>query len=50
VVYVVQSGDTLGGNAVRYGVDLQALMNRNDIDDPRRLRSGQQLIIPIKRQ
>jgi LysM repeat protein len=50
VVYVVQSGDTLGGIAVRYGVDLQALMNRNDIDDPRRLRSGQQLIIPIKRQ
>lgn len=50
VVYVVQSGDTLGGIAVRYGVDLEALMNRNDIDDPRRLRSGQALIIPIKRR
>jgi LysM repeat protein len=49
VIYVVQSGDTLGGIAIRYGVTIEALANRNDIEDPRRIRSGQRLIIPIKR-
>ena len=49
VVYVVQSGDTLGGIAVRFGVDMEALANRNGIEDPRRIRTGQQLIIPIRR-
>ncbi len=49
VVYVVQPGDTLSGIAVRFGVDMEALANRNDIADPRRLRSGQSLIIPIRR-
>ena len=49
VVYVVQSGDTLGGIALRYGVDMEALANRNGIEDPRRLRTGQQLIIPLRR-
>jgi LysM repeat protein len=49
VVYEVQSGDTLGGIAVRFGVDMEALANRNGIEDPRRIRTGQQLIIPIRR-
>ena len=49
VVYVVQPGDTLMGIAIRYDVDMDALASRNGINDPRRLRSGQELIIPIRR-
>lgn len=49
VIYVVQPGDTLSGIAAFYGVDMEVLATRNGIDDPRRLRTGQQLIIPIRR-
>ena len=49
VIYVVQSGDTLSGIALQYRVDMEALARRNDIDDPRGLRTGQRLIIPVPR-
>ena len=49
-IYIVQSGDTLSWIAVQYGVTVEALMLRNNIDDPRSLRSGQRLIIPTKKR
>ncbi len=48
-IYIVQSGDTLSWIAVQYGVTVEALMLRNNIEDPRSLRSGQKLVIPTKR-
>jgi LysM repeat protein len=50
IIYVVQSGDTLLQISLNYGVDVEALADRNGIDDPRRLRTGARLIIPIKRR
>ncbi len=50
VIYVVQPGDTLSGIAARYGVDMEALATRNDIDRPESLRSGEKLVIPIRRR
>jgi LysM repeat protein len=50
VIYVVQSGDTLLKISLQYGVDVEALATRNGIDDPRNLRTGTKLIIPIKRR
>lgn len=49
-IYIVQSGDTLSWIAVQYGVTVEALMLRNNIDDPRSLRSGQKLVIPTKKR
>ena len=49
-VYIVQSGDTLSHIAVKFGVTVEALSLRNNIDDPRSLRTGQRLVIPTKRQ
>ncbi|MCX6045576.1 MAG: LysM peptidoglycan-binding domain-containing protein [Chloroflexi bacterium] len=46
--YEVQTGDTLGGIAVRFDVTNEALMAANNLtgDDIYRLRPGQSLIIP----
>lgn len=49
VVYIVQSGNSLGYIASIYGVTVEALSVRNGIDDPRRLQVGARLIIPLKR-
>jgi len=49
-VYIVQPGDTLSHIAVQFGVTVEALSLRNNIDDPRSLRTGQKLVIPTKRQ
>jgi len=46
IVHTVQSGDTLLGIALDYGVDLDALREANGNLDPRSLQIGQQLIIP----
>ncbi len=46
VVHIVQSGDTLLGIALEYGVDLDALRQVNGNLDPRSLQIGQELIIP----
>jgi LysM repeat protein len=48
-IYIVQSGDTLGGIALQFGVSIEALVTRNGLEDPRMIRSGQKLIIPNKR-
>lgn len=45
-IHVAQSGDTLLGIAIEYGVDLNALREANGNLDPRSLQIGQQLIIP----
>ncbi|HEY5117981.1 MAG TPA: LysM domain-containing protein, partial [Anaerolineales bacterium] len=45
-VYVVQSGDTLGKIAEKFGVDVDELAAINDIQDPNVLAPGMQLVIP----
>lgn len=50
VVYIVQSGDTLGKIAIQFDVDIETLAARNGIDDPRYLRTGAKLVIPRKRR
>jgi LysM repeat protein len=49
VIYIVQSGDTLLGIAIQFGVDADTLAARNGIEVPEQLQTGQRLIIPIKR-
>jgi len=46
-VYVVEAGDTLGAIAIRFNVSVETLQAANGIDDPTRLRVGQELIIPV---
>ena len=46
VVYTVQAGDTPGAIANRFDVSTQELMRANNISDPRRMRVGQELVIP----
>lgn len=48
-VYLVKSGDTLGGIANRFGISVNALMTANNLSDPNRLSIGQSLIIPAKK-
>jgi membrane-bound lytic murein transglycosylase D len=43
--YRVERGDTLGGIAVRYDVGTDELIRLNELDDPHRIRVGQQLVI-----
>ena len=45
-VYVVQSGDTLGGIAARFGCQVDAIIQANQIANPNVLSVGQQLDIP----
>jgi LysM repeat protein len=45
-VYTIQSGDTLQAIAQRFDVPLDAILVRNAIIDPNRIRRGQQIIIP----
>ncbi len=45
-VYVVKSGDTVSGIAVRLGVDPAVLLAANGIDDPDRIETGQELTVP----
>jgi len=49
-IYIVQSGDTLGGIALEFGVTIEALVTRNGLEDARLIRTGQKLIIPHKRK
>ncbi len=43
---VVVAGDTLEAIAHTYGVSLEALIQRNGIQDPSRLHIGQKLLLP----
>ena len=44
--YKIQSGDTFGKIATLKGVSLDALLGANPDADPRRLRIGQEIVIP----
>lgn len=46
-IYIVQEGDTLGAIAIRFDLNIEALQAANGIDDPTKLRVGQELIIPV---
>jgi LysM repeat protein len=47
VLHVVQSGDTLLGIALKYGVGMTIIQKANAIEDPESIKEGQQLVIPI---
>lgn len=49
VVYVVRSGDSLEFIAGMYGVSVEDLVEANQLEDPDRLRVGQELLIPAPR-
>ncbi|TVR51343.1 MAG: LysM peptidoglycan-binding domain-containing protein [Puniceicoccaceae bacterium] len=42
----LEPGDTLGAIAQRFDVSVQELMRANNISDPRRVRAGQEIVIP----
>jgi membrane-bound lytic murein transglycosylase D len=46
--YVVQSGETIGHIARATHTSVEALMNANNITNPRRVRAGRALIVPIR--
>jgi len=48
IIYVIQQGDTLIPIARKFGVTVQEIQEANGISDPRRLRIGQEIIIPAK--
>jgi TolB protein len=50
LIYVVQSGDSLLAIANQFGVDVDTLAAKNDLDDPGKLSLGQELIIPFTAQ
>ncbi len=47
VIHIVESGDTLFGVALEYGITLNALLSANGLDASQYLRIGQALIIPM---
>jgi LysM repeat protein len=46
IIYIVKKGDTLSGIAKQFGIAVEALMDANEVYDPRRLQIGQALVIP----
>jgi LysM repeat protein len=46
IIHVVQPGETLWMIAEQYGVGAEAIAYLNGLDDPRTIRTGQELIIP----
>ncbi len=44
--YLVRPGDTLSGIAARFGTTWQVIAELNGIDDARRIRAGQELLLP----
>ncbi|HEX4902066.1 MAG TPA: LysM peptidoglycan-binding domain-containing M23 family metallopeptidase [Acidimicrobiales bacterium] len=44
--HTVQSGQTLGSIAAKYGISTSSLASANGISDPRRLQIGQKLTVP----
>lgn len=48
VIYAIREGDTLIPIARQFGVTVQEIIDANGIADPRRLRIGQEIIIPVR--
>jgi LysM repeat protein len=48
VIYVIKKGDTLLVIARQFGVTVAEIQDVNGITDPRRLRIGQEIIIPLQ--
>lgn len=48
IIYVIQKGDTLIPIARKFGVSVGEIQEANGIADPRRLRIGQEILIPAK--
>lgn len=48
IIYVIKKGDTLLPIAREFGVTVQEIQDANGITDPRRLRIGQEIIIPLQ--
>lgn len=48
IIYVIKKGDTLIPIARKFGVTVAAIQEANGITDPRRLRIGQEIIIPVE--
>ena len=46
IVHVIQSGETLGAIATRYGVTVDDIVSANDLDNPNVIAEGQEIIIP----
>ncbi|MFR1760331.1 MAG: LysM peptidoglycan-binding domain-containing protein, partial [Christensenellaceae bacterium] len=49
-VYTVQAGDTLSALAARFGTTVESIVSLNDIADPNRITTGQQLRIAVNSQ
>jgi membrane-bound lytic murein transglycosylase D len=47
--HVVQRGDTLGAIASKFGTQVEGIMQLNGLTSARRLRIGQELLIPVPR-
>jgi len=45
--HTIKKGETLGSIGKKYGVSAKSIQTVNKIKDPRRIRSGQQLVIPV---
>ena len=48
VVYIVQSGDTLGAIALKYDVTIDEIQARNNLPNIQELQIGDKLIIPVQ--
>jgi LysM repeat protein len=48
IIYVIAAGDTLLPIARQYGVTVEEIQEANGITDPRRLRIGQEIVIPVR--
>ena len=48
IIYVIQKGDTLIPIARKFGITVQDIQTANGSSAPRRLRIGQEIIIPPK--
>jgi membrane-bound lytic murein transglycosylase D len=47
IVHVLERGENLGTISRRYGTSVQTIMDLNNIDNPRRIRNGTKLQIPV---
>jgi LysM repeat protein len=47
LTHIVEAGENLSSIATDYGTTVEAIMAVNHIEDPRSLRTGQELIIPL---